>query len=91
MQTRRFLPLVVLAAALIALGLAWPAGAAQTSMVTATIFSTWDPSTVTINVGDSVMWMNVTGNHTVTSSSSNWTFRSTTDTTRVFDQPGTYE
>jgi plastocyanin len=91
LETRRTVPLVVLTAVLLALGLIWPVGAAQTAMVTATIFSTWDPSTVTIDVGDSVMWMNLNGSHTVTSSSSNWSYRTTTDATRLFDQPGTYD
>ena len=56
----QLLPLVAAAAILVAITLTWPAGAA-TQMVMPTGSSPADfafsPQTVTIDVGDSVMWM----------------------------------
>src|SRR5438067_7620771 len=79
---------VVLLAISVALGLIGQAGAA-TTVVTA-VGTSFQPQSVTVNVGDAVQWMGVTGSHTVTSSSPNWSINSSSDTSFTFTAPGTY-
>jgi plastocyanin len=71
----------------VALSLIGPAGAATTTVTT--VDTSFQPQSVTIDVGDSVQWMGVSG-HTVTSSSPNWTINATSDTTYTFAAPGRY-
>lgn len=81
---------VVALAVAVALGIIGQVGAATTTVM-ATSSNTFNPSTATINVGDTVQWTGITGNHTVTSSSSNWSFRSVADTSFTFNAAGTYD
>jgi plastocyanin len=87
------LPLVATVAVLaisVALGLVGQAGAATTMVMANSVTLKFEPQTVNIAVGDTVMWMGVTGAHTVTSTSPNWTMNSSTDTSFTFTAPGTY-
>lgn len=80
---------VVLGALATALLAAAPTGAANQSVVAAG--TSFQPSISTVNVGDTVTWTGVTGAHTVTASSANWTINSASDTSFTFTAPGTYD
>jgi plastocyanin/Cu/Zn superoxide dismutase len=86
------LPLVTAVAVLavsVAMTLVGQVGAATTMVTTNSATLKFEPSTVTIAVGDTVMWMGVSG-HTVTSNSSNWSFNTASDASFNFMAPGTY-
>src|SRR5262245_59375236 len=84
---------LLIATAALALSLAptliGPAGAATTMVMANSSTLKFEPASVTIPVGDSVMWMGVAG-HTVTSDSPNWSVNASADTTYTFDAPGRY-
>lgn len=87
-MNRRVLVLVVTLTAVLA---AWQVGttAAATFTVT-TVGNSYSPADLTVAVGDTVNWTGITGAHTVSRTSSNWTINSGSDTSWVFSQPGTY-
>jgi plastocyanin len=71
-------------------------GTAQ-AVVAATIRgsgTTWNPTRVTINAGQTVRWKATSGNHTIHSYGSNWSFSRTLDAgtsrTRTFNNTGTF-
>ena len=82
------------AVAVLALG---STGTAQAA-VAATIRgsgTTWNPTHVTINAGQTVKWKATSGNHTIHSYGSNWSFSRTlnsgTSRTRTFNSTGTFK
>ncbi|MDP9328304.1 MAG: hypothetical protein M3P10_08855 [Actinomycetota bacterium] len=93
-RNRTRFAVAVFAVAALALG---PSGTAQ-AVVAATIKasgSSWNPTRVTINAGQTVRWKAVSGTHTVTAYGGNWsknTVLSTGETTRrTFNSTGIFK
>src|SRR5262245_61712330 len=87
------LPLLIAAVIVIGIwvapGQVGQAGAATSMVMANGVTLKFEPATVTIAPGDSVMWMGVAG-HTVTSDSGNWTINASSDVTYTFPTAGTY-
>jgi plastocyanin len=88
-----FLILTVIAAtAAVAQSRATPARATKTVRA---IVSHWSPTTVRISTGDVIKWRGVSGTHTVTAYSSNWSFNKDLSTgdveDRTFRRAGTFK
>jgi plastocyanin len=72
-------------------------GTAQ-AVVAATIRgsgTSWNPNRVTINAGQTVRWKATSGNHTIRSYGSNWSYSRSLDAgtsrTRTFNSTGTFK
>jgi plastocyanin len=85
-----------LALTVVAVVLLTMTGTAQ-AVVAATIRgsgTTWNPTHVTINAGQTVRWRATSGNHTIHSYGSNWSFSRTlssgTSRTHTFSHTGTF-
>ncbi len=93
MRSRRYR--VVLALALTAIVLLTMTGIAQAVTTIQATGTSWSPTKVSIHVGQKVRWTAVSGNHTIKSYSSNWSyFRSLdqgTSRSRAFNSTGVFK
>ena len=93
-RNRIRLVVAVVAVAALALGTAGTANA----IVAATIRgsgTSWNPTHVTINAGQTVKWKATSGNHTIRAYGGNWSYSRSLDSgtsrTRTFNNTGTFK